>query len=158
MPWNTIFRYSLHALAFGVIAGAVALIFTRDRLAIVATVYLAMVTEIIGLRLGLQALRPFLKAWNLVPLKTTLAQWATGPGALFYHVAGNLLWFVPLGALLKKLRPRSRWFHALLAGAALSLFLETCQYLLGTGFPDIDDVLLNAAGALIGWLIAVVWF
>ena len=154
MPFDTIARYSLHALAFGLAAAGAARLFTRRRLTVLAAAYLAMVTEIIGLRLGLRPLRPFAAAPVLTPLKTTLSQWQAGPGPFVYHVLGNLLWFVPLGLLIRRRFPRSRWTHALLAGALTSLLLETLQYLLGTGLADIDDVLLNASGTLMGYLIA----
>lgn len=162
MPWSTITRYSLHALFFGLAAGAVWLILRliilrrpmdrRGRIHLLTVVYLAMVLEIIGLRLGLQPIRPLSQPPHLAPLQVTLNQWRHGPGAFVYHVCGNLLWFVPLGLLLPMLRPGCRWFHALAAGAALSVTVELLQYLLGTGMPDIDDVLLNASGAYLGWL------
>ena len=160
MPWFTIFRYTLHALGFGLAAGAVWLVGrlliarkSMDRrgwLILMTVIYIAMVLEIIGLRLGLQAIRPLSRTPSLVPLRTTLDEWRQGRGAFVYHVFGNLLWFVPLGFMLPRLRPGCRWYHALAAGAALSLAMELLQLLLGTGMPDVDDVLLNALGALLG--------
>ena len=43
---------------------------------------------------------------------------------------------------------------ALLAGAGTSVCIELMQYLLMTGVTDVDDVLLNALGALLGWSLA----
>ena len=161
MPWSIIFRYSLHALGFGLAAGAVWLtgrlliahrpMDRRGWLVLLTVVYIAMVLEIIGLRLGLQAIRPLTRMPNLIPLRTTLAEWRLGRGAFIYHVFGNLLWFVPLGLLLPRLRPGCHWYHALVAGAALSMAMECLQLLLGTGMPDVDDMLLNASGALLGY-------
>ena len=47
-------------------------------------------------------------------------------------------------------RLRANGWRVLLAGAGLSLGIEIAQYLLGTGYADVDDVLLNALGALAG--------
>ena len=45
----------------------------------------------------------------------------------------------------------------LLSGAGLSICIELMQYLLMTGVTDVDDVLLNALGALLGWGLARLW-
>ena len=163
MPWSIIFRYSLHALGFGLAAGAVWLIWRlkiarrpmdrRGWLQLLTVFYLAMVLEIIGLRLGLHTIRLLSRRAHLVPLQTTRTTWRRGPGTFIYHVFGNLMWFMPLGFLLPRLKPGCRWYHALLAGAALSVTVELLQYLLGTGMPDIDDVMLNTTGALLGFWI-----
>ena len=115
--------------------------------------YLAAVTQIIGLRLGLQHMRWLggLGALNLFPLRTMLGTWQAGTWPFVYHTLGNLGWFAPLGMLLGWLKPSLRAWHALLSGALLSLALECAQLLLGTGAPDVDDILLNALGALLGF-------
>ena len=77
-----------------------------------------------------------------------------GAWPFIYHAIGNAAWFTPLGALLALRRPRRPAWIALAAGAALSLTVECAQLLLGTGIPDVDDVLYNALGALLGWLAA----
>ncbi len=43
---------------------------------------------------------------------------------------------------------------AFAVGAFLSAFIEGMQWVLMTGMSDVDDVLLNATGALIGRLLA----
>jgi len=160
MPWRGILRYTTGALLFALGVCGLWLMLRRmsrrpwtrrDALALAAVGYLAALMQITGLRLGLRPVRWLGSGLHPVPLRTTLSQWRLGPGAFAYHVLGNLAWFVPLGLLLPRLRPRCRWHQALLAGAALSAFAEALQYLLGTGISDVDDVLLNALGALLGW-------
>lgn len=161
MPWRTIFRYSLSAGCFGLVAAAIWLMARcarqkrgpgrQDVPGLLTAFYLAALIQIIGLRLGLHAVRWLGGVPHLRPLQVTLHQWRRGPGAFVYHVVGNLLWFMPLGAVIARRRPASRWYHGLLAGMGLSLTVELMQLLLGTGMPDVDDVLLNSLGALTGW-------
>lgn len=69
-----------------------------------------------------------------------------------YLFAGNLLWFVPAGVLVR-LRGGRLW-QALLAGFCLSLFIETAQFLLGSGVSELDDLILNTCGAVLGFAAA----
>ena len=162
MPWGIIAPYSLRALAFGIaacvlfLAGRLLLVRRpmekRDWLWLVTVGYLAMVLEIIGLRIGMRTMR-FMGGVPKVHLfEYTVSQLKRGAGPFIYHVGGNLLWFVPLGALLPRLFPGVKWYHALLAGLCLTLLVEGMQWVLGTGDPDVDDVMLNTLGALLGYL------
>ena len=161
MPYAMILRYSLSALKFALVAAAAWLalrfIRRRDRLGkgdlirLFTVGYLAALVQIIGLRLGLVSYRPLGGELRLRPFFTALEQWHMGPGRFIYHTVGNLLWFLPLGALLARRRPRVCWRQALLAGAGLSLALEALQLLLGSGVSDVDDILLNALGTLLGY-------
>lgn len=64
---------------------------------------------------------------------------------------GNTLLFVPVGMLLAyRRRPLLR---AALAGFLISLTIEVIQYVFVLGFSDVDDLLFNTLGAVLG-----VWF
>lgn len=150
--------YSLRAAIFAAVFSAAYALICRARhkklrpRRLLGVAYIAALIEITVLRGGvdwatvLSTARP---VPQLVPLATTLAQWRDGAWAFAYHTLGNLLWFVPLGWMLRGRRP----WQALLAGAALSMGIELAQHLLMTGAADIDDVLLNALGALVGSVI-----
>ena len=121
----------------------------RPRLGFLIRVfYLCAVVEIIGLR-GLQmaSVRPSIQ---LIPFFSIASTFRQGPWPFLYNTLGNLLWFVPVGLFLRK-KPR---YISLLAGFLLSLTAETLQYLLSTGLPDVDDLLLNSLGALLGRLLS----
>lgn len=66
-----------------------------------------------------------------------------------YLFVGNLIWFAPAGALVR-LRGGKLWQGAL-AGLGLSLFVETAQFLLGSGVSELDDLILNTLGAALGY-------
>jgi len=69
-----------------------------------------------------------------------------------YLFAGNLVWFAPAGILIR-LRGGRLW-QAALAGLGLSLLVETAQFLLGSGVSELDDLVLNTCGALLGFFAA----
>ena len=97
-------------------------------------------------------------------LRVNLRPWATigkalrlGPDSFAFRIlVGNLLAFVPLGLLLPAANRRIPWPLVILAGLALSAAIEVTQYGLslyvGHGYraADIDDVIVNVAGTILG--------
>ncbi|MFG2551045.1 VanZ family protein [Streptomyces sp. NPDC048581] len=71
------------------------------------------------------------------------------------QIGGNLLLGVPFGILVPVVAPRTRGvLRVLLLTATVMLLVEFAQGALVTGRAfDIDDVLLNTSGALIGYLL-----
>lgn len=64
----------------------------------------------------------------------------------------NILAFIPLGILLPMLGRRFRRLkNILLCGFLLSALIESAQLLFHLGWCDIDDVINNTAGAVIGY-------
>lgn len=73
----------------------------------------------------------------------------------FSMVLGNILMFVPLGFLPPLLWKWFRWFRVLLISLIAILCIELLQPLAGRSF-DIDDLILNSFGSIIGLAISVV--
>lgn len=73
-----------------------------------------------------------------------------------YLFVGNLIWFAPAG-LLVRLRGGRLW-QAALAGFLLSLCIETAQFVLGSGVSELDDLILNTCGAILGFFAGCLWF
>ncbi|WP_175647295.1 VanZ family protein [Streptomyces cyaneochromogenes] len=71
------------------------------------------------------------------------------------QIGGNLLLGVPFGILVPVVAPRTRGvLRVLLLTATVMLLVEFAQGALVTGRAfDIDDVILNTTGALIGYLL-----
>jgi glycopeptide antibiotics resistance protein len=71
------------------------------------------------------------------------------------QIGGNLLLGVPFGILVPVVAPRTRGvLRVLLLTAIVMLLVEFAQGALVTGRAfDIDDVILNTAGALVGYLL-----
>ena len=85
---------------------------------------------------------------------TTSSVWYGAWSDLF----GNILLFMPFGAAVyvmgRSLR-RVRWGlgGALLLGVAVSVGIESTQYVFRLGFSDIDDLLYNTVGSVLGALL-----
>ena len=72
----------------------------------------------------------------------------------YKNLGGNLLGFVPLGIFLPLLLKRLRSFAAVIAVVfAVSLAYEFIQLCTGLGVFDIDDLILNTAGGIIGFMV-----
>lgn len=98
---------------------------------------------------------------NLAPL-TEIRRFWKGPESLgspqfWINVVGNVLAFLPLG-LFTALLLRRRYYgaFALAVTYLASLGAELLQYCLRVGSFDIDDVILNSVGGLLGILIAFI--
>ena len=72
---------------------------------------------------------------------------------LRYEILNNILLFMPMGAVLYRLYPKKR---ILIIAVVLSCLIETWQYISGLGYVELDDVLSNGGGALIGFMICKV--
>jgi glycopeptide antibiotics resistance protein len=94
---------------------------------------------------------------NLKPFATILPALRHGPGTFAFTIlVGNVLAFVPLGLLLPLAFRRIPWLLVIPAGAALSAAIEIAQFALSTNLgygyrrADIDDVIVNVFGTVVG--------
>ncbi len=101
-----------------------------------------------GMRMGVQ-LRPFLafwEAWNGFALQVWL------------NPLLNIAMFFPLGILLPLAgKPFHRWYWMLAAGSGTSFVIEVLQYIFCRGQADIDDLLCNTLGAMLGYCISLLF-
>lgn len=75
------------------------------------------------------------------------------------NILGNIVAFMPFGFLLPLVSERK--VHVVKAGAMtflLSLAAETIQLLSGTGAFDVDDLILNTVGGVLGYVCYAVLF
>ncbi|WP_432634272.1 VanZ family protein [Candidatus Avelusimicrobium sp.] len=66
----------------------------------------------------------------------------------------NIVFFLPLGFLLPFLWKKCTWWKTLILGTLVSCLIEGLQAYTRLGVCDIDDVLNNALGALLGYFLA----
>lgn len=89
---------------------------------------------------------------NLRPIKQLF--WYETFADLLSNVVGNVLLFVPSGIILPIAFPRlDNFLKVVLSGAAISLCIEVAQLPCLDRGTDVDDVMLNALGVAIGYVI-----
>lgn len=71
----------------------------------------------------------------------------------WFLLVGNIVMFMPIGFFPTLLWRRWSWWKSLLAGFCASVTIEVSQ-LFTERSTDIDDVILNTLGALLGWGLA----
>lgn len=67
-----------------------------------------------------------------------------------YNLFGNILIFAPLGYLMRG--NGDTLSRTALVGLFFTFVVEGLQFVFATGLSDIDDLVLNTAGAVSGWL------
>lgn len=90
-------------------------------------------------------IRRYVTYWRILGLRTTLL-----------NLAGNVIGFMPFGALLPILARSTRkaWRVGLLS-LEISALIEVSQLLFQVGCFDVDDMILNTLGGVLGY--AVFW-
>ena len=80
--------------------------------------------------------------------------WSYGKPELVVENIMNVVVFVPVGILLGSLlRGKGSWLIALAVGMGISLSIETMQYVFHRGFAEVDDVMHNTVGCILGYMI-----
>jgi glycopeptide antibiotics resistance protein len=89
---------------------------------------------------------------NFEPFRTIRQDLELGGSEFVINVLGNLAAGLPMGLLLPSLLGR-RCSWAKVAGLALavSLLIESLQGISGRRVADVDDLILNTSGALLGY-------
>ena len=90
------------------------------------------------------------------PLESLLSVWkeiqTTGIRGNFF---GNVLLFVPFGILFPTICVQRKGISAILAAGVFSILIEIMQLFSRRGCFDLDDVILNIAGAAFGYLLSI---
>lgn len=66
----------------------------------------------------------------------------------------NVIVFIPIGMVLGSLlRGKGSWMIMLVVGLCISCSIEMLQYFLKRGFAEVDDVIHNTIGCIIGYIL-----
>ena len=90
---------------------------------------------------------------NIVPF-TEILRYEVGSTQFYLNVIGNILVFLPFGYFVSSYIKATRVSHILLVTLITSFTIEFVQHYIGRSF-DIDDILLNVVGAIIGFLLYI---
>ena len=136
---------------------------------VVFILYLLFLIRMIVFKYPMEQLQQIVDTWqrdvileglhtaNFVPFKTIklYIRYYDMPGIRsFSNLFGNVLIFVPVGILLPIVHRASRNIGIMLLNAFLLIVgIEVFQLFSNFGAFDVDDIILNCFGALIGWFI-----
>lgn len=87
---------------------------------------------------------------NLTPFKE-MTRYSIGSKGFFYNVIGNIVLFIPFGFFVSYYIKAKKTHQITIIAIITSLTAELIQYKIGRAF-DVDDIVLNVVGALLGFL------
>jgi glycopeptide antibiotics resistance protein len=93
---------------------------------------------------------------NCIPLNTIIYYLKGNPNYItaYNNLTGNIIAFVPIGFLAPLILNNSRKFtNTFLIAFIICLSIELLQFVFNLGIFDIDDLILNVLGAVIGFII-----
>lgn len=91
---------------------------------------------------------------NLIPLKETILMFQQDLGTALYNILGNTIMFIPLGIFIPLLyKKKLNILHIILYSSFSSFLIEVSQIFTGFRSFDIDDIIINTIGSIIGFLI-----
>jgi glycopeptide antibiotics resistance protein len=116
-------------------------------LSVVLVAYLLFLFDIAWLRFPATNPKP-----NWIPFRSMIGDWRTGGWGFVVNFLGNMVAFLPMGLMPPLICGRrvAIWQVAIFS-LAISLGIETGQFISGRRVPDIDDLILNTIGGVLGY-------
>ena len=78
--------------------------------------------------------------------------WSYNRPELLVENIMNVIVFIPVGILLGIAFKQISWWKALLIGCSISITIETLQFWFMKGFSEVDDVMHNTLGCIVGYI------
>ena len=88
---------------------------------------------------------------NFVPFKE-IFRYELGSKVFIHNIIGNIILFIPFGFFVSTILKTKKVLPILFLSLVTSSVIEYTQLLIGRTF-DIDDIILNLCGSLIGYII-----
>ena len=105
--------------------------------------------ELLDMRLSIHPLRTIRNYWYVIRNMPGSASWTH----CVINLLGNVILFVPLGWLIPWVFPAQRKFIVFFTSCLFfDLLAEVVQLLTLLGIFDVDDILLNMSGLILGYL------
>lgn len=92
---------------------------------------------------------------NLIPFKE-IFRYSLGSRLFIKNVLGNVVMFIPYGFFCSYILKENRYLPILVLTLIASVSIETTQLMIGRVF-DIDDIMLNTVGGMIGFYIYILF-
>ncbi len=123
------------------------LIFHEELLLLAFITYILLLFELVTSR------DVYIGGTNLVPFRE-IFRYPIGSENFYRQVAGNIILFMPFGFFATYYTRVNKFRSISLITFLVSLTIETVQKFIGRSF-DIDDIMLNVLGGVLGFLIYV---
>ena len=95
-----------------------------------------------------------LQQGNFAPFKEIKGNLRSKSTHSLVNLFGNIALFIPFGLLLSFcLKSRMRFLKVLLLSFLMSLSLEAAQVIFAMGTFDVDDLILNTSGGILGYIL-----
>lgn len=99
-------------------------------------------------------LEPFKEIRRFYTYRDTL-----GMSAFLLNIVGNVAAFVPFGILRPLIgQRRHNFYRTMFQGFLFSLCIEISQLVSHVGSFDVDDIILNTAGILVGYILFLIFY
>lgn len=77
----------------------------------------------------------------------------------YYNLYGNIFWFVPMGFCVACLSGKHHPFiRTIIISLLCSILIESLQFVFQTGVADVDDVMFNTFGGVVGFLCYEIYY
>jgi glycopeptide antibiotics resistance protein len=120
----------------------------RVILVIILTAYVGFIAYIALFRFPASHPEP-----NWTPFRSIINDWRNGGWGFVVNFIGNIVAFFPMGILPPLIRGRrTMLWHAAVFSLSISFAIEAGQYISGRRVPDVDDLILNTVGGILGFL------
>ena len=90
---------------------------------------------------------------NFIPFKE-IFRYSIGSIKFFKNIIGNIVLFIPFGFFASYYLKNKKMFTSVILTLIASTTIEVVQYYIGRVF-DIDDIILNLVGGIIGFLLFI---
>lgn len=96
--------------------------------------------------------REVIRSINLIPFSTIHNYYSdfSNHFIALFNVLGNIIIFIPLGVYLKVFKKDIKFKNCVTITFLTSLCVEIIQFTFGIGIADIDDIILNTIGGVVG--------
>ena len=93
------------------------------------------------------------KGGNLMPFWSYFTYFRGEDDSLLNENIMNIVVFVPVGLLAGLASRNMNWIKVLVFGLCISITIEVSQFAFEKGFAELDDVMHNTLGCLLGYSI-----
>ena len=124
------------------------LVFYKEFTNLLFIIYILLLYELLT-RAELNTVR----VYNLVPF-SEMFRYEIGSTSFYLNVVGNIVIFIPFGYLISTYIKPKRILSILIVSVISSATVEFVQLCIGRSF-DVDDIILNVVGGIIGFLLFI---